>query len=110
MYSAYFYLEEIHMRKRNLLALLAALLLVVFTACTSPQANNPGSSDPTTDTTAAPTPPVYEVVEPAQKSGVYQLSEPGHLLYLAEHPDQKYALCADIDMGGYIWTPVERCI
>ena len=91
--------------KKVLLFLLTAALVFSLAACVG------GNSD-VSNTTGTPTQPTepakpLEAVEPQKKDGVYQLSEPGHLLYLAEHPDQKYALCDDIDMGGYAWTPVD---
>jgi hypothetical protein len=46
------------------------------------------------------------MLTPAVKNGVYQVSKYGHLLYMQMHPDQKYALCADIDLGGIVWEPI----
>lgn len=88
------------MKKRILFALLAVLMLFALAACE----NTTQNQDPTVP---EPTLPVFEVVEPTQKDGVYQLSEPGHLLYMAENPSKKYALSDDIDMCGTTWKPID---
>lgn len=88
------------MKKRILFILLAVLMLFALAACN----NTAQNQDPTEP---QPTLPVFEVVEPTQKDGVYQLSEPGHLLYMAANPDKNYALSDDIDMCGTTWKPID---
>ncbi len=92
------------MKKWIIMAVLAAMLLAL-SACTNPQAENP--TDPIEDPTEGVTLPSYEAEEPPIKGGVYQITEPAHLTYMAQHPDQRYALADDIDMFGYTWTPID---
>ena len=75
--------------------LLCAALTVSLFGCDN-SANNP----------TEPTEPPLQLVEPTLKDGVYQITEAGHMLFLQQNPNKNYALCNDIDMGGYVWTPV----
>ena len=96
--------------KKSLLVLLMALMLLAMCACGNTEvAESTAPVDPTEppETTQVPTLPSYEAQEPALKNNVYQITEPCHLIYMAEHPNKSYALAADIDMYGYAWTPVE---
>ena len=100
------------MKQRISVLVLAVLMLMVFAACTGPQIQNPSNTtdpieDPTQESTEGVTLPSFDPVEPVEKNGVYQITEPAHLTYLAQHPDKDYALAEDIDMHGYVWTPVE---
>lgn len=89
------------MKKRLFAGCLAVLLLLSLAACTQPQTdNNNGPTEPPL--------PVFVAEEPAQKNGVYQVSEPNHLLYMAEHPDKNYALCSNIDLCGTTWKPIDN--
>lgn len=80
--------------------LLCAALTVSLFGCDN-SANNP--TEPT-----EPTEPPLQLVEPTLKDGVYQITEAGHMLFLQQNPNKNYALCNDIDMGGYVWTPVDE--
>lgn len=48
----------------------------------------------------------FQVSEPEKLEEVYQITRPGHLLYMAENPGHKYALAADIDLQGREWAPI----
>lgn len=91
--------------KKALWILLAAIMVFSLAACVGGNSDASGTTGTPTEPTE-PTKPLA-AVEPQKKDGVYQLSEPGHLLFLAENPDKDYVLCGDIDMGGYAWTPVD---
>ncbi len=77
------------MRKPLILAVLALVMLFALTACKEPAA------DP------------FAVAEPEKVGDVYQITRPGHLLYMAQNPGHAYALAADIDMEGREWTPID---
>ena len=49
----------------------------------------------------------FAVIEPVLQGDTYLLTQPGHVLYMAQHPDKKYGLGADIDMGGMVWAPID---
>lgn len=97
--------------KKTVVLALAVAMVFSFAACDGGNSDIPETTvNPTTSTTPTtytePT-ALLEAVTPEQKKGAYQLSEPGHLAFLAENPGEDYVLCADIDMGGYVWTPVD---
>lgn len=97
------------MKKAGLL-ILAAMMIFCVAACGDGGPDIPETTVTTTTTVATTyTEPAFvlEPVTPEQKKGAYQLSEPGHLVFLAENPGEDYVLCCDIDMGGYVWTPVD---
>ena len=84
------------MKKWMIMVVLAAMLLAL-TACAQPQMqNSTDPTDPIEEPTEAPTLPDYEPEEPTIKDGFYQITEPAHLTYLAQHPDKDYALAEDI--------------
>ena len=88
------------MKKRlftYLTLILITILFITFEGCLAVQ--DPPNSNPNN--------PAFQAVEPVVKENVYQITEPGHLLYMAQHPDRSYALADDIDMKGYIWTPID---
>lgn len=99
------------MKQRIFLLVLAVLMLMVFTACVGPQTQDTTdpqeTTEPVVETTGEPTLPPLVAEEPTLKGNVYQITEPNHLLYMAEHPDKDYALAEDIDMRGSVWTPVD---
>lgn len=112
------------------IALLLALCLMILCACGStPEVTEPSVTEATENTEPTHTEPLQaevfypywpqETEEAPQKqdfshidetvpnsAGVYELHSPEGLKQLSEHPDGKFKLLCDIDLGGAQWTPI----
>lgn len=117
--------------KKWIAAMLTLSLLLSLCACTqTPEGTEPSQTEPSgTEQTAEATEGIQaevfypywpeETEEAVEKqdfshvdeskpnaSGIYELHSPEGLQQLAAHPDGKFKLLCDIDLGGAAWTPV----
>lgn len=103
--------------KKLIAALLTLVLLISCFGCGDTTATEE-TTDATDETVGEATENIPDNVEPAvdkyadvdesvpNAKGVYQIHTAQGLLNMAEHPDGKFELLCDIDLGGISWTPV----
>lgn len=95
--------------KKIISILLLIALLLTCCACSGkpePETTPATESQEETQSTAPAEDPFAEVDELTPVDGVYQIHSVKGLLNMAQHPDAKFELLCDIDLGGAEWTPI----